>query len=279
MDDVEDFSLYLNEVTQTCMNQGVTTGAISGEYAPGQFEINLQHNDNPLQAADHCVLFRRAVQSIARKHGYLGTFMAKPYLNNSGSGLHLHISLLNDKGENAFDGGGQYGTPECGSDLLRHSIGGLKRNMAESMAIFAPNINSYHRYAPNIFVPVTPSWGYENRSVAIRIPKSPGTSRRLEHRVSGADANPYLTLATLLASIHDGITNQVDSGEPDQGNASEIPDPDLPLNVHDAMRKLRQSDRLAHYLGQDYLNAYTSCKICEHDAFVESGKPETSWYL
>ncbi len=279
MDDVEDFSLYLDEVTQTCLRQGVTTGAISGEYAPGQFEINLQHTNNPLRAADHCVLFRRAVQSIARKHGYQGTFMAKPYLDNAGSGLHLHISLVNEKGENVFDGGGQYGTSKCGTDLLFHSIGGLKLNMADSMAIFAPNANSYHRYVPNIFVPVTPSWGYENRSVAIRVPKSPGAARRLEHRVSGADANPYLVLATLLASIHDGIVNQIEPGEPNEGNAGEVSDPNLPLSIPDAVMKLKQSKRLASYLGQDYLNAYASCKIREYEAFVESGKPETTWYL
>ena len=212
MDDVEDFSLFLDEISSNCETQGVTTGAISGEYAPGQFEINLQHSDNPMQAADHCVMFRRVVQSVARKNGWQASFMAKPYLQEAGSGLHLHISLLDGNGNNAFDGGGAYGTPQCGNDTFFHAIGGLKQAMPDSMGILAPNTNAFRRFVPNIFVPVTPCWGYENRSVAMRIPKSPGAARRIEHRVAGADANPYLTLAALLAGIHHGIINGIDPG-------------------------------------------------------------------
>ena len=138
MDDVEDFGIYLDEVTSACRLQGITTGAISGEYSPGQFEINLQHSNDPVTAADHSVMFRRAVKGIARKQGYQATFMAKPYEENSGSGLHLHISMLDKNGNNVFDGGGKYGTPTCASDTLLHSIGGLKSLMGDSMGIFAP---------------------------------------------------------------------------------------------------------------------------------------------
>jgi len=279
MDDIEDFSLYLDEVTSTCTRQGVTTGAISGEYAPGQFEINLQHSADPVQAADHCILFRRVVQSVARKHGYQATFMAKPYPDNAGSGLHLHISLVNEKGENVFDGGGEYGIPACGSDRLFHSIGGLKRIMMDSMGIFAPNVNAYHRFVPNTFVPVAPCWGYENRSVAMRIPKSRGEARRIEHRVAGADANPYLTLAALLSGIHYGIRQKIEPGDPAEGNAGEKADPNLPRDPAAAMKRLRNSAVLADYLGQDYLNAYSSCKLNEYHAFIRSESPEINWYL
>jgi glutamine synthetase len=279
MDDVEDFSRYLDEVTSTCALQGVTTGAISGEYSPGQFEINLLHSKDPVAAADHCVMFRRAVQCIARKHGFQATFMAKPYPENSGSGLHLHISVLDGSGENIFDGGGEYGTRDCGSDTLFHALGGLKTTMADSMGVFAPNANAYRRFVPNIYVPVTPSWGYENRSVAMRIPKSPGVARRIEHRVAGADANPYLTLAVILSGIHHGITNAIDPGEPATGNAGATVDPDLPLDIAQALHRTRQSNTLAHYLGQQYLHAYTSCKLNEYNAFEASGDDETKWYL
>ena len=279
MDDVEDFSLYLDEVTRCCHEQGVATGAISGEYAPGQFEINLQHSDDPLKAADQCIMFRRVVQSVAKKQGLQGTFMAKPYLDNSGSGLHLHISLINDQGENVFDGKGEYGSDHCASDLLRYSIGGLREHLPESMSFFAPNANSYRRYVPNLYVPVTASWGYENRSVAIRIPKSPGASRRLEHRVAGADANPYLTLAALLGSIHDGIGNQTPPGEPATGNAGESMDSHIPFTISDALDRTEQSEFFHNYFGKDYVMAYTSCKRGEYDAFVRSGDKETQWYL
>ncbi|MCY3768871.1 MAG: glutamine synthetase family protein [Gammaproteobacteria bacterium] len=279
MEEVEEFALYLDEVTTTCAMQGITTGAISAEYAPGQFEINLQHRDDPLAAADQCVIFRRTVQGIARKHGLQASFMAKPYPDQAGSGLHLHISLLDDRGTNVLDGGGRYATPACGSRLLFHGIGGLRETMGDSMAIFAPNANSYHRFVPNIFVPVTPCWGYENRSVAMRIPKSPGKARRIEHRVAGADANPYLTLATLLAAIHHGIRNQVDPGEPAAGNAGKAADPDLPLDIERALARCRQSAFLSRYLGADYIRAYTECKLNEYHAFSQSGDSPIQWYF
>ncbi len=278
MNDVEDFSVFLDEVATTCAAQGIITGAMSGEYAPGQFEINLQHEE-PLAATDRCILFRRVVQCVARKQGYRATFMAKPCPGNAGSGLHLHISLLDESGNNVFDGGGDYGSHECATDTLRHAIGGLKAGMAESMAIFAPNVNSYHRFVPGIFVPVTPCWGYENRSVAMRIPKGPAAARRIEHRVAGADANPYLTLAAILAGIHHGITHQIDPGQPAIGNAGKQVDPDLPLDIARALKYCRESEVLAHYFGQDYLDAYTSCKLREYSAFVKSGDAEYKWYL
>ena len=279
MDDVEEFALFLDEVTRTCNAQGVQTGAISGEYAPGQFEINLLHTDDLLAAADHCVMFERAVLNTARRHGYQATFMAKPWKEQSGSGLHLHVSLLDDKGRNVFDGGGRYGEPDCASTLLYEAIGGLRETMADCLGIFAPNINSYRRFVPNIYVPVTPSWAFENRSVALRIPKSPGAARRIEHRVAGADANPYLTLAAVLAGIHHGISKHLPAGDPARGNAGEEVDPDLPLFPIEAFQRSRNSDFLSDYFGKDYVLAYTSCKLNEFNAFTREGLEDIAWYL
>ncbi len=278
-DDVEEFSLYLDEVTTTCRSQGVETGAISAEYAPGQFEINLQHSNDLLAAADRCVMFRRAVLNTARKHGYQATFMAKPWPDHSGSGLHLHVSLLDSEGNNVFDGGGSYGDKDCASDYLYHAIGGLKRTMAECMAIYAPNVNSYRRFVPNIYVPVSPSWAFENRSVAFRIPKSHGDARRIEHRIAGADANPYLTLAAVLAGIYQGISGKFDSGIPDIGNAGEQVDPSIPLEPEQAFSACRNSAFLKDFLGEKYVNAYTSCKLNEFKAFRDQSALETEWYL
>ena len=282
IDHVEDFSDYLHEVAEACAQQGVACGAVSAEYAPGQFEINLHHSDQPLAAADQCVMFRRAVQGVARKHDLQATFMAKPYAAHAGSGLHLHISLLDGDGENAFDGGGrddEYATPACASPLLLHAIGGLRETMAEAMAIFAPNINSYRRFVANTYVPMGPTWGFENRSVAMRIPKSPGRARRIEHRVAGADANPYLTLAALLAGIHHGLSNRIDAGEPARGNAGEAIDPEMPFDPQSALEKCRHGRILPDYLGRRYLNAYCSCKLNEYRAFAESAQAEAGWYL
>ena len=282
MDCVEDFGAYLHDVIETCTQQGVACGAISAEYAPAQFEINLRHGDDPLAAADQCVMFRRAVQRVARQHQLQGTFMAKPYPEHAGSGLHLHISLLNEAGENAFAGddpNAAFGTPACASSRLSHAIGGLQDTLGEAMALLAPNLNSYRRFVPNRYVPVGPEWGYENRSVALRVPKSPAAARRIEHRVAGADANPYLALAALLAGIHHGLSNRIPAGEPATGNAGEQPHPDLPLDPQSAFARCRSGKILPDYLGRRYLDAYCSCKSLEYRAFVESEQAEAAWYL
>jgi len=239
----------------------------------------LQHSADLLAAADQCIMFRRAVLNTARKHGYQATFMAKPWQQQSGSGLHLHVSVLDQDGKNAFDGGGKYGEKSCGSDLLYHGIGGLKATMGDCMGIYAPNINSYSRFVPNIYVPVSPSWAFENRSVAFRIPKSHGVARRIEHRIAGADANPYLTLAALLASIHYGITERIECGDPAVGNAGEKVSASIPLNPEAAFNLSRNSQFLQQYFGEKYSLAYTSCKLNEYRAFKAEERNATDWYL
>ncbi len=279
MEEVEEFGQFLDAVTQTCLQQGVETGAISSEYAPGQFEINLMHSADPLSAADHCVMFTRAVKCTAKRHGFQATFMAKPWIQQSGSGLHLHISLLDQNGNNIFADNGPYGEWSCGSERLYHALGGLVATMTDCMGVFAPNANSYRRFMPNTYVPVTPSWAFENRSVAMRVPKSGKEARRIEHRVAGADANPYLTLAAVLAGIHHGITERLPSGPPASGNAGEVVDPALPLEPSAALSRTRGSDFLHNYFGKEYIHAYTSCKQKEYQAFLDEGHEEIAWYL
>jgi glutamine synthetase len=128
------------------------------EYAPGQFEVNLHHVDDPALACDHAVLLKRAVKAVARQHDMAATFMAKPFSQWAGNGMHVHISLLDGDGKNVFAG-----TSEDGefSDTLRHATGGMAATMAESMAVFAHNANSYRRYSAQINVPVSPQWGCE----------------------------------------------------------------------------------------------------------------------
>jgi len=234
--------------------QRTGTTQISGEYAPGQFEINLQHTDQLLQAADHCMMFRRVVTNVARKHGYRASFMAKPWQQQSGSGLHLHISLV-------------------------QAIAGLQQGMGDCMGVFAPNINSYQRFAPNMYVPVSTAWGFENRSVALRIPKSSGAARRIEHRISGADANPYLVLASILSAIHHGISNNLKPTDAAIGNAGESLDPALPFNPVDAFTRCQSSPLLKTYFGDEYIHAYGSCKLRELEEFTERKLEQTDWYL
>ncbi len=276
MDALDGFASVIEEIGKSCEVQGIATGAITSEYAPGQFEINLHHLDDAMKAADHCIFFKRTVKGVARKHGFQASFMAKPFLDTAGSGLHMHISLLDDQGRNIFDGGKD--TPA--SPRLKHAIGGILETLPEAMAFIAPNVNSFRRYVPDIFVPIRRCWGYENRSVALRIPLGEGAARRIEHRMAGADANPYLTLASALAGIHYGLTNECDPGSPGEGNTGHAYDPDLPFRPRRALDRLGETPLLGDYFGHDYLNAYIACKQAELDRFESHiSRVEYDWYL
>ena len=275
MNDVDAYAAVLQDVAEACAAQDIPCGAISSEYAPGQFEINLQHLDDPLTAADHAVLFKRAVKGVARRHGMQATFMAKPYPDQAGSGLHLHMSLVDQAGRNVFDGG-----RKPASQRLLHAIGGILDLMPESMALLCPNVNSFRRFKPNIFTPLRRCWGYENRSVALRVPLGEGKARRIEHRIAGADANPYLVLATLLAGVHHGLSKKIDPGPPFEGNAGYAYDPDVPFRPRRALERLQAGGALTGYLGEDYAQAYAACKLAELDSFEsEISDKEYAWYL
>ncbi len=275
MNEVEAFAPLLAEIHESCRAQGIPVGALSAEYAPGQYEINLQHGPDPLLAADQAVLFKRAVQGVARKHGYQATFAAKPYLEQAGCGLHLHVSLLDNAGRNVFDGG-----DAPASETLLHAIGGVLATMPEAMSLFAPNANSFRRFKANNFVPVSRSWGFENRSAAVRVPSGPGEARRVELRTPGADANPHLALAGLLAGLLHGIEQRLDPGPPADSNAGTSLDPEVPLRPFRALEKLRGSRVLRDALGADYVEAYVATKWAETEAFYDQiGPAEYAWYL
>lgn len=275
MDQVDAFGRVLTDIVDSCRAQGVPTGAISAEYAPGQFEINLRHVDDPLAAADDCVLFKRAVKGVARKYDMQATFMAKPYPEEAGNGMHLHVSLFDESGRNVLDDG------EGGiSETFRNALGGILETLPEAMAFLAPNLNSYRRYQPNIYVPIRRSWAEENRSVALRVPLGKGSAKRVEHRVSGADANPYLALASVLAGMHHGIANQVDPGPQAEGNAGTSFDPGLPMRPRRALDRLKRGKILRDYLGKDYVDLYVEAKDAEYETFEAAITPqEYQWYL
>jgi glutamine synthetase len=276
MDRIEAFERVLDDMVANCSAIGIPTGPISAEYAPGQFEINLLHVEDPLEAADHCVLFKRAIRATARQNSMQATFMAKPYPELSGSGMHVHISLLDDAGNNVFDGGPE----KKASDKLLQAMGGVLDLMPATMAFIAPNPNSYRRFVPNAFVPVSRHWAYENRSTALRIPVSDGPARRFEHRMAGADANPYLVLASLLAGIHHGITQKIDPGPPFKGNAGETLDSGLPMRARRALETLTQSESAKFYFGEGYPALYAAAKEAEYDLFESTISPqEYNWYL
>ncbi len=275
IDDLDRYESFLTALTAAAAAQRVPVSAASKEYAPGQFEVNLKHQVDARMAADHAVFLKQIVKAAARKAGFDATFMAKPYAERAGSGLHIHTSLLDANGRNVFDDGSP-----SGSERLRHAIGGLQAAMAEAMVLFAPNRNSYRRFEPDMFAPVNRRWGVNNRSAGLRIPVGPGEARRVEHRVAGADANPYIALAAVLAGVHHGLTAKLDPGAPALGNVSREPDTALPFTIDDALLRLEQSKILAHYLGEETLTLYRETKRIETQRLRRIiTAPEYDWYL
>lgn len=280
MDDITDFEPLLNDIDAYCAAQGIPADVTTSEYGPGQFEINLKHVEDPVAACDHAVLFKRIVKAAARQHDIAASFMAKPFEDQAGSGMHVHVSLLDRRGRNIFAGPTDAETGLPAAPELKFALGGLKAAMAESMAIFAPNANSYRRFQPNAFVPVNTAWGTNNRTVALRIPHSDAANIRLEHRPAGADANPYLVCASVLAGIHHGLENRVDPGPIEQGNAGEADAADLPMRWEAALDRFAAGTILPRYLGRKYADAFAGARRYECDKFHAHIQPlEYSWYM
>ena len=262
IDDLEDAAPVMDDIAAACEAQSIPANVATAEYAPSQYEINLIHQPDVLAACDHAVLLKRAVKGVARAHGLEATFMAKPLAELSANGMHIHVSLANRDGDNVFDD-----AAKDGDATLWHAVGGLKATMAEAMAIFGPNANSYRRLQPGSYAPLATAWGFNNRTVALRIPATRGKDRRIEHRTSGADANPYLAAAAVLAGIHHGLTQSLDPGQPTIGNAYDQHPQTLPSNWLDSIRAFEAARVLPAYLDADYCRIYAACKRQEYGEF------------
>ena len=209
LDVLERTQGVLDDILTAAAAQGLSPDTLIAEYGPGQFEINFHHSADVLRAADDALIFRRLVRATARKHGLNATFMAKPYADYPGNGMHAHVSVIDTEGRNIFDDGG-----DAPSAVLKQAIAGALDTMGDLQAIFAPHMNSYRRFQPASFAPHAPDWGLDNRAASIRVPEVAGPGARLEHRISGADTNPYLVLTAILGGILHGLDH-----------------PDLPLSL------------------------------------------------
>ena len=275
--ELDRYQPFFDDLHRSCAGMGIPATVATCEFAPGQFEVNLSHQADALAAADHCSLFRHVVKVAARKHGLQASFLSKPFIDQIGSGMHLHVSLVNEVGDNIFS---PAAFPDSGEVALRHAVGGVLETMADGMGIFAPNINAFRRFQPNATAPVGRNWGCNNRSVAVRIPVAEDAAMRLEHRVAGADANPYMVLSAVLAGMEHGLTANCDPGPAVTGNAGEDCDGDLPLNWRDALAALAKSTVMEQYLGADYLPVYCAIKAAEREKFRASiSRQEIDWYL
>jgi glutamine synthetase len=254
--------------------QGVPADTAVAEYAPGQFEINLKHRDDALRACDEAIYLKRIIKGVAGRQGMIASFMAKPFAGQAGNGLHLHVSVLDKNGENIFAC-----TPERPAEPLKHAIAGLQRHAQDCMLLFAPHANSYRRFVMNAFVPLNDCWGFNNRTVAMRIPHSEPVNTRIEHRIAGADANPYLVSAAILSGILDGLENGGDPGPPVVGNAYEQTEVKQQF-WRDSIERFMRSDFIANSFGERFRHIYGQQKLKEMRSFYnEVTTLEVEWYL
>ncbi len=241
---------------------GLPIETLISEYAPGQYELTLHYRTDILAAADDLVMLKRLVRQQARRHGVVACFMAKPFAGYAGSGMHLHVSVRDGEGRNAFseETEGQW------SPRLLNALGGLVKTMGESMLVFAPHANSWRRFVAQSYAPVSPTWGVNNRSVALRVPAGDVKNRRIEHRPSGVDANPYLVATTVLAGIRKGLEEAIDPGPETVGNgyAAERNDATMPTDWRSAIEAAASSEFLKQALGPDLHRTFIAIKKAEY---------------
>ncbi|MDF1801879.1 glutamine synthetase family protein [Thalassovita sp.] len=236
---LDAFDSFFTDLYDACEEMDIPADTAISEAGLGQFEINLMHCDDALRAADDAWLFKMLVKGLARSHGFAASFMAKPYDDYAGSGLHTHFSLIDKDGNNVFDDGGPKGT-----EMLHHAIAGCMRAMHDSTLVFAPHWNSYDRMVPGAHAPTAISWAYENRTAAIRVPSGSHKARRLEHRVAGGDVNPYLLMTAILGAALTGIEDQITPPPPITGNAYALDLPQVPNTWGAAIDAFEQSDEI-----------------------------------
>ena len=264
LSELDHHAPLLEALRRAFETQDLPYEGIIKESAPSQFEINIAHSADVMLLADQVIRMQRTIRSVAMRHGFIASFMPKPIDDEAGNGLHVHCSILDEKRLNAFDDGGP-----AGNDLLRQAVAGCLALLPASMLLFAPSFNAYRRFQPGNHAPTEATWGYDNRTTALRIPESQPEARRIEHRVAGADANPYLALAGVLAGIWHGMKNKLKAPAPIEGNAWDqtIEAPELATTMDQSIEVFRSEKHLGSYLGSEFKTLFLATKQQEWDEF------------
>ncbi|MCP2069192.1 UNVERIFIED_ORG: glutamine synthetase [Pseudomonas reinekei] len=259
---------FFNEVYACMAALGLPRDTFMHEMGVSQFEINLLHGD-PLLLADQTFLFKHLLKEVALKHGLSVVCMAKPLAHTPGSSMHIHQSVVEiDSGRNVF-------SDEAGQETatFRHFIAGQQVCMADFTALFAPNVNSYQRLCHPYASPNNACWSHDNRAAGLRIPASLPVARRVENRLPGADANPYLAIAASLAAGLHGIENALEPSAPIQGEF-EVPDNlSLPCTLHAALERLKRSQLAKELFGTEFIEGYIASKSLELTSFHDEITP------
>ena len=256
-----EFEAFYNRLHEYCDVQNLNVGVVSQEMGSGQVEINFHHGD-AITMADQVFTLKRTIRHVAQQFGFHATFMAKPMAQQPGSSMHIHQSLIDiDSGENVFvNDDGRH------SDLFLSYIAGLQKYTPKLLSFYAPNVNSYRRFARYMSAPISMHWGIENRTIAFRVPDAERNATRVENRFAGMDCNPYLAIAASLASGLAGINNRLTASEPYEGNCSDQAI-DIERSLENALAELTDMDDFGELIHPDFINAYRLTKLSELDAY------------
>ena len=248
----------LDEIERIAILQNIHITGLVSESSSGQYEINIQHSENILKLCDQIMMLKRTIKQIAVKNGLKASFLAKPDMHKAGSGMHFHMSVFNQDHQNIFS---RYNNNLLSHQLLK-AISGLIVLLPSSMAVLAPNVNSFRRFKVGNHVPLEANWGVNNRNVAIRIPCSDNENQRLEYRVAGADCNPYLTVAMICIGALHGLTQSLEiPKDVSQSNNEPV---FLSTNQLDALALFQGNAILEKYVGKDFIELWCTVKRAEY---------------
>ena len=266
IDAVNEFDPLFEDVYDYCGKMRLNVDTLIHELGAGQMEINFFHAD-PLSLADEVFFFKRTVREAAMRHDMYATFMAKPIAGEPGSAMHIHQSIVDTDGQNIFSN-----ADGSASDKFFHYIGGMQKYIPPAMALVAPYVNSYRRLAKYTAAPINIEWGYDNRTVGIRSPISGPEARRVENRVIGSDANPYIAMAMTLACGYLGMQQKLKPTAEMKGDAYGSPFA-LPRSLGEALDWLRNEPALADILGKEFITVYAEVKEIEYAEFMKVISP------
>ena len=262
IDAANEFDPLFEDVYDWCEIQGLDLDTLIHEDGPAQMEINFRHGE-ALHLADQITVFKRTMREAALKHDVAATFMAKPITDQPGSAMHIHQSVFDIKtGKNLFS------NPDGSmSELFMLHIGGLQKYIPELLPLFAPNVNSFRRFLPDTSAPVNVEWGEENRTVGLRVPEATPQNRRVENRLAGADANPYLVLAASLLCGYMGMVGDFKPSAPVKGRAYERRNLRLPITIEHALERMEACKDAEKFLGEKFMRGYVAVKRAEHENY------------
>ena len=264
LSEMDDFEEFFELVEKSAISLGIPAETAIKECAPGQFEINLLHHDDALLMADQAFLMKRLIKNCARKFNLNATFMAKPFSEEAGNGMHAHLSIIDKDGKNIF----KVNKNKKPQGVFASAIAGLLKNAPDFLSFYAPHSNSYRRLVHNAdHAPTTLSWGNENRTALVRLPEASNNATRLEFRLPSADSNPYLVFASILASVLNGIENEFNLEKETIGNAHAQHEPELGITWREAVHKTSVSSVVKEFFGDRFQQSYQCVKESEIKRF------------